>query len=253
VTFQLDPIPSQSEIQKALAAFVASIIDTSVVPFIAGDENRVPEPSGGDFIVLTMLFKNRLATNIDTYADVSFTGATAGTVLTASAFILGSRIDVNAPLFGVGVSTGTRITSQLTGPPGGLGTYTIAPAQDIASEKMAAGKKLITEKWEYVFQLSVHSDDIMDSSDLATTLSIALRDTLASEFFGSFLDPDTGLHYEIMPLHADDPKKITMENAEQQTETVWIVTAHFQVDQTIFPAQQFADQLETGITEVDML
>lgn len=66
----------------------------------------------------------------------TFTGTIAGTVLTVSAITTGTvpveRL-ATATLSGAGVTGGTQIRAQLTGPAGGAGTYTVSPSQTVGS------------------------------------------------------------------------------------------------------------------------
>lgn len=64
----------------------------------------------------------------------SFTGAITGTTLTASS-VTGSILQ-GQPLVGTGVVAGTLVTGQLTGTPGGAGTYTVSSSQTVTSESM---------------------------------------------------------------------------------------------------------------------
>lgn len=67
----------------------------------------------------------------------SLTGSIAGAVLTVTAVTAG-YLSPGQTLAGAGVAAGTSITGQLTGTPGGVGTYSVSPATSapIASEAM---------------------------------------------------------------------------------------------------------------------
>lgn len=68
--------------------------------------------------------------------SASFTGVIAATTLTASSVT--GEIDVGGKLAGVGVTAGTYIISQLTGTPGGAGTYQVSASQTVGSEAMTS-------------------------------------------------------------------------------------------------------------------
>lgn len=70
----------------------------------------------------------------------AFTGAIATTTLTVSAVSSGT-LSVGQVIAGAGVTVGTRVTAQLTGTPGGVGTYTVSVSQTVASGSLtgAAG------------------------------------------------------------------------------------------------------------------
>jgi hypothetical protein len=72
-------------------------------------------------------------TRTPTYASPgAFTGTIAGTVLTVSAVASGA-VQAGQTVSGAGVATGSMITQQLTGSPGGIGTYSLSRSQAVAS------------------------------------------------------------------------------------------------------------------------
>ena len=66
----------------------------------------------------------------------SFTGVIANSILTVSA--LTGTISIGMTLSGTGVNTGTTIVNQLTGAPGGVGTYTVQGDDTASSTTMTA-------------------------------------------------------------------------------------------------------------------
>ena len=68
------PVPSQSNIQVALRAFLLNILPAGT-QVIQGQDNRVSEPSVGDFVVITPIRRERIETNTDTFNDCAFTGS----------------------------------------------------------------------------------------------------------------------------------------------------------------------------------
>lgn len=70
-------------------------------------------------------------------AGASFTGSIAATTLTVTA--VGSGVlAAGQPISGAGVTAGTTIVSQLTGTPGGIGTYSVSASQTVASEALTS-------------------------------------------------------------------------------------------------------------------
>lgn len=68
----------------------------------------------------------------------SGTGTIAGNVMTITGSVSGT-IQIGATVTGTGVSTGTTIVSQLSGTPGGVGTYSVnPPEQTVASTTLTA-------------------------------------------------------------------------------------------------------------------
>jgi len=89
---------------------------------------------------------NASCTNYNTGATVtgllmvdgfaSFTGVIANSILTVSS--LTGTISIGMTLTGTGVNTGTTIVNQLTGAPGGVGTYTVQGDDTASSTTMTA-------------------------------------------------------------------------------------------------------------------
>jgi hypothetical protein len=69
------------------------------------------------------------------YGGFIGTGSISGTTLTITAVVSGA-IDFIDPLSGASVVSGTTVLSQLTGTPGGIGTYTVSTAQSVPSERI---------------------------------------------------------------------------------------------------------------------
>jgi len=236
------PVPTQSGIQTALRAFLIQILPTGV-EVIEGQDNRVPEPQGTDFVVMTTILRERLETNIDTYADGAFTGSIAGTVMTVTAVQIGAVVVGNV-LFGSGVTAGTTITAQTGGAPGGIGTYTVMPSQTVGTETLACGAGIIAQPTKVTVQLDVHSANVQDAADMAQTIATLFRDEYATQFFAV-----TGT--DVTPLYAGDPKQMPFINAEQQYETRYVVDAVLQANQVVGVPQQFADRLTVDLISVE--
>ena len=220
---------NQSQIFTALRSLLTTVLP-STVAIVQGLQNRVSEPSGTDFVVMTPLFRERIATNVDTFYDGVFTGSISGNVLTIATVTRGA-IYVGSILSGVGVAT-TTVTAFGTGT-GGVGTYTIDTTQTVALQKISAGYQTISQPTKVTVQLDVHGPN---ASDNAQIISTSFRDLFTVSQFNN-----TGL--DICPLYADDPKQIPYLNAEQQYETRYVIDCVLQANQilTIQSGQQFAD------------
>ena len=84
------PTPTQDQIGTALRGFLLTILPAGV-PVIRGQDNMVPEPREGDFVIFTPIIRTRLSTNVDSTSDCAFTGSIAAPVPTqATATIVGS-------------------------------------------------------------------------------------------------------------------------------------------------------------------
>ena len=206
------------------------------ITVIAGQANRVSEPSQADFVVFTAISRRRLSTNVDTYADCQFMASIADANMTVSAVQLGA-ITVGNQVFGVSVAASTTIISQTSGAPGGAGVYVVSQGQTVASATLASGAELLDQSVEILFQIDVHGPN---SADNAQTISTLFRDDYATAWWAS-----NGFTTS-SPLYTDDPKQVPFINAEQQYETRWIVEARVEADQSVAVPMQFADAL--GVT-----
>lgn len=233
--------PSQSDIFKALGDFLTSIlpVDTDISQ---SQLNRVAEPKVDNFVLMTPLRMPRLSTNIDEFVDAVFTGSIAGTVLTISSVVSGT-LAIGATVLGVAVTANTTVLAQLTGTPGGIGTYTVDKSQTRTERTLAAGHGDYTQHSDAVIQLDVHGSL---SADNAMKISTLMRDGLAVDAFQA-------INPAISPLYADDPRQMPFINDQKQYENRWIVEAHIQVNQTVsVQGQPFFDQATVGLISVDV-
>ena len=76
-------------------------------------------------------------------AGAAFTGSIATNVLTVASGLTG-LLNVGDLVDGAGVAAGTYVLNQLTGPTGGLGTYTVSGSQTVSSESMTTTRAAIT-------------------------------------------------------------------------------------------------------------
>lgn len=229
--------------QVNLGQNVAATMSTGVT-VVQGQPNRAVEPTNPYFVVVTPALFPRLSTNLDTPADVKFTGSIAGSTLTVSAVQRG-KLSVGATIFGVGVASGTVITALGTGT-GGTGTYSVSGNQTLTSQTMSAGAEVLTANFEALVQLDFHAPDSL-GGDFAQTTSLLLRDDYGVTFFSNLAAPLNG----VTPLYADDPKQIPFINAENQYEWRWVLDCRVQVNQTAAVPQEFADQVIIGRVAVD--
>lgn len=209
------------------------------VPVVQGQVNRVPEPKQADLVVMTPLFRKRLATNRDTYKDVVFQGSISGQTMTVTAMTNG-LIEVGKTLSCVGIANNTRVMAFGTGT-GGVGTYTIFPAQTIAPRTIAAGYERFLQPTEFTVQIDVHGPNSGDNTQVITTL---FRDEWGVRKFRE-------LNPEVAPLYADDPKQIPFFNGENQVENRWGITAVMQANEVVEMPMQFADEAHVTVIEVD--
>jgi hypothetical protein len=206
-----------------------------------GSGNRVPEPVGQDYVVIWPVGRIRLSTNIDAYLDTEVVGTIAANVLTVSTVLSGTVLP-GVNVYGTGVTAGCYVARQLSGAPGGPGTYAVTPTAG-ASGTFAIGSVGIVEPLEVTIQCDVHGPL---SADNATVISAVFRDYVG---VAAFEATGTG----ITPLYADDPRQSPFLDDQTQIEERWMVDVHIQVNPVVTVSQQFADQLAARAIPVESL
>jgi hypothetical protein len=226
---------------QALAALRTVLLAAfpSGFEIVQGKDNLVSEPLGPNFCIFWPITRSRISTNIDAYADTSFTASASGGALTVSSMILGS-INVSAvpTLFGPTVLAGTAIVAQTNGTPGGAGTYTLSKSQTIASQELAAGIVGIMQPTQLSVQCDFHGPMSGDYVEITSTIMRSL--------YGADLFAATG--YDVTPLYAGDPRQNPWSNAESQIEKVWSCDVALQINQITLAPQQFA---QTATVTID--
>lgn len=235
-------VPSDNDVTTLIKKFLSENVLASSVQIVHGQVNRVPMPNG-DYVVMTPTMRERLETNVDTYADLVFTASVAGNVMTVTAmdprFYPAAKIQVGTVLFGVGIPANTFV---LSGTSGGTGVYTLNRAITFLPGKLAAGTETMLQPVKVTVQLDVYGPN---SADNAHTISTFFRDERASSAFESY-------GFDMTPLYADNPKFLSFVDAEMQYEDRWMIEACIQANQAVINVpQQFADQIVVGLIDVD--
>lgn len=215
--------PNQSQIQVALRAFLLAILPDGV-EVIAGQTNRTPEPHTPDFVVMTVIRRERIETNVDQFAPCEFVASIAGNVMLVQSVSIGS-LNVGSPVYAPGILPGTVVTGTI-GTVGGTGPFTIAPPQTLPTGTMAAGQNTYLQPTTIVYQCDVHSPDDGRAADMAQTISTMFRDQYAVSFFNA--QP-----YDVWPIDADNPRQAPFVNKEDQYETRYILEVKLQANQVI--------------------
>ena len=211
----------------------------SGVPVIQAQVNRVPEMATDDFVLLTPKMRPRLSTNVISTDDVVFSGSLLAGVLTAADV----EINMLLPgqyLLGADVVPGTRVLRQISGAPGGTGTYQVTGNQTLATQTIAAGGLQHLQPTEVVVQADVHGPNSANNAQTITTL---FRDDYAT----TLMPPN------IQPLFAEERGQMPFINAEQQWETRWVIDLHLQLNPVVRTPQEYADQLEADLFNVENL
>lgn len=233
---------SQSEILTCIRAVILGALPAGI-EVVLSQLNRVPEPEGADFVVLTPILRTRLGMNTDIYADCAFTGSIIGTVLTVTEVSVGA-IQNNAPV--IGAAAGTVIAGQISGPAGGIGEYAVSPSQTLASGPLSAGIRGLMQPTQITVQADVHGPNSADNVQILSTL---FRSSYAAELFeqqswagvGNFIIGQSQIGFaDVTPLYTADPRESPFSNAENQIEMMWSVDLVLQANQVVNVPQQFA-------------
>lgn len=229
---------TQSQVLTALRSVLLTALPTGT-EVIQGQDNQVAEPIGQDFVVMTPILRTRLETNTETYADVAFTGSISGGVLTVTAVRLGV-IQPGATLFGPSVTAGTIIGAQITGTTGGVGAYSVSPAQGVTSGTLSAGGVAITQPTQLTAQIDVHGPASGDNVQIISTL---MRSAIAVDLFRA-----QGV--DVTPLYESGPRQTPFLNEAQQIERTWSCDVELQINPTVTGiSQQFTDSADVNIHE----
>lgn len=200
--------------------------------------NKVPEPIGEDFVVVSPLRRERLSTNRDTNFDLRVIGSISDeTMLVENGFTLLPGYS----LYGPAVARGSVITAA--GP--NANSYTVAPPQAVpAGSKIYVGRHAMLQPADLVYQCDVHGPT---SSMSAMAIATTFRDDHGCRLFKEASGP-----LELQPLYADDPRMVPFTNAEAQWEDRWIVDLHVQANIIVTLGQEFADEVVIGLYPVDL-
>jgi hypothetical protein len=200
--------------------------------------NRVPEPLGPDFCVVSPLRRDRLSTNRDVDVDTWVTGGIEGETLVVEQ---GFTLLPGYSLYGPAVARGSLITAASPE----ANTYTVAPPQVVpAGSKLYVGRHVMLQPVDAVYQCDVHGPN---SSATAIAIQTVWRDEIGCQM----LREASGA-LELQPLYADDPRMVPFTNAEAQWEDRWIVDLHVQANLIVTLGQEFADQVVVGFYPVDL-
>lgn len=211
------------------------------IPIVRGQVNRVPEPKESDYIVMWPLFRNRLGTNREICTDTQFHGLIQNNVLSVTSIILG-EIFAGLPVY-CHDGTTCRVSHQISGEAGGVGSYCVSTVVDKPSQIIYGGSRQVLQSTDWVVQCDVHGPN---SGDNVQRISALWYDGYTVFQFAE-------LGVNIAPLYADDPKQIPFINAEEQYENRWCISLHAQLNPIVAVTQQFADQLKPTVIDVSTL
>jgi hypothetical protein len=235
---------SLTELQcfKALRTYVLGVLPAGT-EVIRAEFNRVPEPVGDNFVVLTALHQEPLATNYTVFEDNVLTGSIAGTTLTVTAIpqaespLAAGMLLIDKP---GDIAPLTEIVTQLSGTPGGTGTYTVSASQALDSTTLYAGRRSDLTPVEWTVQIDVHGPL---SGDNSRRIAGLFRSEYATDAFRA-------VGFDVTPLYCETPRQRPFVNAEQQYEFRWSFDARMQINPVIGTPQRFAEQLDATVVDV---
>lgn len=245
----MTPSPTQETIVGALRTFLLSILEESQAWVVArAMVNRVAEPRADNFVLMTPLRMERIETNVDTFTDLVFTGSISGTTMTVTALDpdFDAEIEAGLTVFGTGIAANTKVVSQSSGTPGGVGVYVVSQSQNLSSRTLSAGTQEITQAVKMAVQLDFHSAAPRVAGDAAVTFSTLFRDAYAVDSFAA-QTPDSG----VVPLYCEDPKQVPFTQDQQQYEERWVVETLLQANVIVSVPQQFADAVSVQLIDID--
>ena len=144
---------SESQVMIALRSFLLDVLPEGV-PVEQAQVNRVAEPNVLDFVLMNSVLRERLSTNIDSYADCLFQGRINGSVLTVVSVEYGT-LAVGRRIFGTGVVANTTIVAPGSGS-GGIGTYNLNIPQTLPQRALACGITNLLQPTQVTIQIDVH-------------------------------------------------------------------------------------------------
>ncbi len=141
---------TETNVFTALRSFLLSVLPAGM-DVIRAQVNRVPEPSGPDFVLMNSTMRLRLATNIDSYADALFRGVIQGSTMIVTEAMYGA-LQVGSYLFMENLPSGTTVSAFLNGATGGVGAYTITPAFPGVNLTDQFGNQLTDQAGNYIIE-----------------------------------------------------------------------------------------------------
>jgi len=225
---------TETQILTVLRSFLLAVLPPRT-EVVRGQTNRVPEPAGENFVVMTPILRERLATNRTNYHDAALTGSATGQTLTVTAVEFG-EIVIGAPLFGPGIRDGIYVASFGTGT-GGVGTYVLnAPIMPVTGA-LYAGTGQAMQATRVTVQIDVHGPESADNAQRIATL---LRDEYACDFFAD-------QRGDVAPLYASEPRQAPFLNGEKQIESRWTLDAVLQANPVVTTPQRFAGEVSIDL------
>ncbi len=166
----------ESQILTATRAFLLSIFPTGM-EVVRGQDNRVAEPRGADFAVMTPIMSERLGTNVTTYQDGGLvTPPTAETRTDMAPTKITVQVDIHGPNSADNVqAVSILFRSDVATTAFAASGYDVTPLY--ASEPRQApflnGEKQVEQRWTIDLAMQINPS-IATAQDFAGTLTAGL-------------------------------------------------------------------------------
>lgn len=165
------PSPTQDAIQTRLRAFLLSILPEGV-EVVAAQDNRVPMPSGPDYITMNALLRERLSTNVTGFQDVPDAGT--------ESHMQPTKVTTQLNVFGPNSSDNAQTITTLFQSEWGFAVFTaqddtIAPltATDPRQVPFVNGEQQYETRWVVDLALQVNAT-VTTPQDFADELEVTI-------------------------------------------------------------------------------
>jgi len=234
----------EEAIFEDLRAFLVGCVPSGT-EIIRTQVNRVAVPKGPNFLTMTPLGRERLATNVVEFHDNVAMATIAADVMTVSEVTYGALaadlivVDVDGT-----IPPGTSILEQLSGTDGGAGDYRLSAEVDLSvATAIYAGVRDDLVATELRVQVDAYGPR---SSETVTIIEGLFRSDVAADWFDE-------LGSGLSPLYCDPARQAPFIDSERQYGDRWTIDLHLQINPVISTWMQFAERLEVLLVQVDHL
>lgn len=232
---------TETQVFEVLRSFLLPLVSSNT-EVIKGQDNRVPEPYGSNFITMIPVLRTSRFRTIDEYFDCLFDGSITSSAGEAELHVYNVQygtIKAGAALFGAGVLPETMIVAQT-----GSASFLLSKDQTLPpTARLAAGTKELYTPTELTIQLDLHGPESANACQMIVT---AFRDSYSAEQFKQ-------VGFNVFPLYSGEPKQMAFRNSEQQIEGRWVLELTLQYNAAFEVPQQFFDDTTITATEVNII
>jgi hypothetical protein len=224
---------TEAQIFKALGLFLTDVLPAST-PVFKAQTNRVPEPRETNFVSMTPILRERLETNVDSYASAQDVQVLTFAVLTTTPVVGDTVVNGGATARGVvtavtGASVTVNTLAQQYFAIGDVVSNTTHAGVVGTMTGLAYGSATSMQPIKMTIQLDIHGPLAGDNAQVISTL---LRDTYGVDQFAT-----SG--FDVTPLYTSDPKQLPFINGEEQVELRYVVDVALQCNPVVTIPQQY--------------